>query len=110
MVGLMYCQTNLLLFDIPLLYYVNLNSSMICCLFSKDIYFSFGISNSSSFCECNYLEDFFETLVILSTVFLSIKSPVDSADFWIALSETVFITSVVDFLAVSRSFWLYFIT
>ena len=40
----MYCLTNLLFFDIPLLYYVNLNSSIICCLFSGDIYLSFGFS------------------------------------------------------------------
>ena len=106
MVGLMYCLTNLLLFDIPLLYYANLNSSMICCLFSEDIYFSFGISNSSSFCECNYLEDFFEALVILSIIFLSIKSPVDSAGFLIALFESFyyiccrFLSSIKKFLTI----------
>ena len=43
MVDLMYCLTNLLFFDIPLLYYVNLNSSITCCLSSGDIYLSFGI-------------------------------------------------------------------
>ena len=36
-----------------------------------------------------------------------IKSPVASAVFWIALFETVFITSAVDCLALSRRFWLY---
>ena len=60
----MHCLTNLLSFVIPLLYYVNLSSSIIYCLFSGDIYPFFGISNSSSFCECNSLVDFFETLML----------------------------------------------
>ena len=51
--------------------------------------------------------DFFETLVILSTIFLPIKTPVASAVFWTALFEAVFIASVVDILAPSRSFWPY---
>ena len=80
---------------------------MICFLFSGDMYLSFGISISSSFCECNSLGDFFETLVILSAILLPIKSPVASAVFWIALFEGVFIASVVDFLAVWKMFWLY---
>ena len=53
------------------------------------------------------LEGFFETLVILSAILLPIKSPVASAVFWIALFEAVFIASVVEFLALSRSFWPY---
>ena len=48
---------------------------------------------------CNSLVDFFETLVILSAILLPIQSPVVSACF-----EAVFIASVVDFLALSRSF------
>ena len=83
MVDLTYCLTNLLFFDIPSLYhYTNFNSSIICDLFSGDIYLSLGISISSlasSFCEC--LEDFFVTLVILSAILLPIKSPVASAVF-----------------------------
>ena len=59
---------------------------------------------ASSFFECS-VEDFFETLVILSAILLPIKSSVASAAFWIALFEAVFIASVVDFLALSRSFW-----
>ena len=69
----------------------NLNSSIICCLFSWDIYFSFGIfiSFSSVFeChsfECNSFEwnsfEDFEILVIFSAILLPIKSPVDSVDF-----------------------------
>ena len=53
------------------------------------------------------LEFFLETLVILSAILLPIKSPVASAVFWIALFEAVFIASVIDFLALSRTFWPY---
>ena len=76
MVNLMYCLKNLLFFDTPLLYYVNMNSSMICCLFSGDIYLSFGISNS-------FLASFedFEALFILSAILLPIKPPVAYAVF-----------------------------
>ena len=81
MVGLMYCLTNLLFFDIPLLFYVNLNSSIIFCLFSGDIRLSFGISVSSKlFCECNFFK-YFDALAILSAILLPIKSTVASAVF-----------------------------
>ena len=80
MLDLMHCLTNLLFFDTPLVYHVNPNSSIICCLSSGDIYLSYVISNSSSFCECNFLEDF-EGLVILLAILLPIKSPVASAAF-----------------------------
>ena len=53
------------------------------------------------------LEGVFEKLVILSANLLPIKSPVASAVFLISLFEAVFFASVVDFLALSRSFWLY---
>ena len=62
---------------------------------------SFRLSLSASdllFCV------FLEALVILSPILLPIKLPVASAVFWIALFEAVFIASVVDFLAVSRTF------
>ena len=85
-----------------ILLYTNLNSSIICCLFSGDIHLSFGFSILSSFCECNSLGDFFETLVILPAILLPIKSPVASAVFRIAFFEAVFIASFVDFLAISR--------
>ena len=76
----------LLFFGIPLLYYyINLTSSIICCLPYGDIYVSFGISLLASFddnsFECNCLGDFFETLVILSAILLPIQSPVSSAVF-----------------------------
>ena len=94
MVDLICCLLTLLFFDISLLYYyTNLNSSIICCLFSGDIYLSFGIfisflASFKLFFECN----FFETLVILSAILLPI-----------ALFEAVFIASVVDFLALSKN-------
>ena len=105
MVNLMHCLTNLLFFNIPLLYhYTSLNSSIICCLFPGDMYLSFGVSDSSlTSLFCGFL-DFLETLVILSAILLPIKSPVASAVFWIALFEAVFIASAVDFFALSRSF------
>ena len=101
-----WCIANLLFFDISLLYYyANLNSS-ITCIFSGDIYLSFGISLlPSPFSEC--IKDFFEEFVILSTILFPIKSPVAFSVFWISLFEAAFIASVVDFLALSRTFWLY---
>ena len=69
MVDLMSCLKKLLFFDIPLLHYANLNSSIICCLFSGDIYI-FGVSVSSKlFFEFIFFEDF-EALVILSAILL----------------------------------------
>ena len=88
MVDLMLCLTNIKFFDIPLLYYyTNINSSIICFIFSGDIYLSFGTSISlseSSFHECNsikcnFLEDFSIMRVTLSAVLFSIKSPAASA-------------------------------
>ena len=101
----------LFIFDIPLLYCINLNSLIVCYLFSRSIYFSFSISVSFSsifkvFCEVFEWYSF-ETFVILSAVLLPIISLVASADFWIALFEAVFIASVVDFLVLSRSVQLY---
>ena len=82
----MHDLSNLIFFGIPLLYYyINLNSSIICCLSFLDIYLSFGISlmtsSDGNSGECNFFEDFFETLVILSAILLPIKSPVASAVF-----------------------------
>ena len=100
MVDLIYCLTNLLFFDIPLLYYTYLNSSIILYLFSGDIYFSLGVSISFlawSFCEYNPFENFCVTLVILLAILLPTKSPVASGIFWIAYFEAVFIASVLYF-------------
>ena len=57
----------------------------------------------------NSLADVFETLVILSAILLPIKSPVALAVFWIALFDAVFIASFVDFLALLKSFWSFYI-
>ena len=57
----MHHLSNLLFFGIPLLYYyINLNSSIICCLSCGDIYLSFGVLVLASF----------DVLVILSAVLL----------------------------------------
>ena len=72
--------SNFLLFGIQLLYYyINLNSSISCCLSCGDIYLSFGISLLASF-RGNSL-DFFDTLLLLSAILSPIKSPVASAVF-----------------------------
>ena len=97
----MHSLTNyFLIFHYYMLYcYTSLNSSIICCIFSGDMYLPFDVSDSSFaslFCGC--VEDFFETLVILLAILLQIKSPDASVVFWIALVETVFIASVIDFL------------
>ena len=79
MVDLMDCLTNSLFFDISLLYYyISLNSSIICCLFSGDIYLFFGASDSSL---ASLFLDFLERFVILSAILLPTKSPVASAVF-----------------------------
>ena len=78
MVDLMYCPINVLFFNIALLYYVNISSSIIFCLSSGDLHLSFGMYVSFKlFSECNFLDE----LLILSTVLIPIKSPVASAVF-----------------------------
>ena len=103
MVDLMHYLTDLLFFSIPLLYcYIILNSSIICCLSSGDMYL-FYVASISSF--CNSLGDFFECksvepFIILSEILLPIKPPVGSAGFFLllfSLFEAVFIASAVDF-------------
>ena len=78
-----YCLTNLLFFDIPLLYYyTNLNSSIICCLSSGDMYLFFGMSFGLALPASDSLFGvFLETFVILSAILLPVKSPVASAVF-----------------------------
>ena len=77
----MHHLSDLLFFGIPLLYYyINLNSSIFCCLSCEHIYLSFVISLLASF-ACNYLGDYFVELVISSAVLLPIKSPVTSSIF-----------------------------
>ena len=75
MVDSMHCLTNLLFFNIPLLYcYTNLNPSIICCLPSGDMYLLLGASISL------LASDFFEILVIYQQ-FCYQLSPVASAVF-----------------------------
>ena len=75
MADLMRHPSNLLFFGIPLLYYyINLNSSIICCLSFGEIYLSFGISLLTSFDCISSLRDFFDALVILSAILLPTKS------------------------------------
>ena len=60
----------------------NLNSSIIWCLSSGDMYLFLRVVLSKSISVslfCNSLADFFEMLVILSAILLPIKSPVASA-------------------------------
>ena len=72
--------SNLLFFDIPLLFYTSFNSSIIFCLSFRGIYLSFGISLLTSFDCISSFCDFFEVFaVILSAILLPIKSPVASA-------------------------------
>ena len=75
MLDLVHCLTNLVFLDILLLScYTNLNSSIMCCLFSGDIYLSIGDSIS-------LLAENFHPIIILSVILLQIKSPVASAVF-----------------------------
>ena len=71
MVDFVSCLTNLLFFDIPLLYYcINLNLSIIYYLSSADIYHSFGISLSLSTASELFRGYFF---VILLAMLLPVK-------------------------------------
>ena len=68
----------------------SLNSAIICCLSSGDIYLFLGVVNSaSSSIVGNFLVDFLGTLAILSAILLPTKSTVASAVFCIALLEAV---------------------
>ena len=77
MVDLVYCATDLLFFDIPLLYYyINLRSSIDSCLFSGDIYLSSGNSLSNLVFSAStvtasklFCGEVFEIFVILSAIF-----------------------------------------
>ena len=78
MAELVYYLTNLLFFDIPLLYYyINLRSSVILCPSSGDVYLCLGISLSCSFVTVSGLFccEVFETFLILLAILLPIKSP-----------------------------------
>ena len=81
MVNLVYYWTNLLFYDIPLLYFsVDLRSSIIFCLSTGDIYLSLGIYLSCPFVIVSELfsSELLDTFVIMSVISLPIKSPVAS--------------------------------
>ena len=108
------CIINWLFFGSPLLcYYLNLRSSTILCFFFGDTYLSFGISSNPAFFVplSTVFELFcgkvFKKFVVLWVILLPIKSPVPSADFWIAYFETILSASVSDSSVWSRRFWLY---
>ena len=109
MVYLMPRLTNLLFFGIPLFYcYTNLNLSIICFLFSGDMYLFLGVAlftPTSVSLFCDLFADFFcSTCYLISNFIIPIESPVASVVFWIALFDADFIASVVIFLVLSRSF------
>ena len=106
-------SNSLLFFDVPLLCYikysyVNLKSSIIFCLFSKDKYLSRSICSSFvSIFSSLFCVEVFETVVIWQAILFPVISPVASAVLLIALFEEVFSASLADCLAWSRRFWLY---
>ena len=91
--------------------YINLRSSIIFCLCSRDIYLSLCISLSSSTFSSSFVTkllwgEAFETLVILSAILFPIKSPVASAVF-LNCSFWRYLEPVAYCLAWLRSSWLY---
>ena len=85
-------SNKLIIFDIPLLYYcIILQWSKDLCLISGDMCLSFGVSLSSvSLFSISFVTDFkifcgnvYENFVILSGVWLPVKSPVASVVLWI---------------------------
>ena len=69
MVDLLHCLKKQLYFAIPfqLYIYINLSSKIICCLFSGDMYLSFGISNKFS-AVSSVCMGIIDLLVILSSI------------------------------------------
>ena len=108
MVNVVCCVASLLFFDI-LYYTFILILSIFFCFSSGDIYLSFGISLSCSFLIVSKLlcDKVRETFVILSAIWLTIKSPVASAVFWIAHFEVVLSASVADCLASAMFGYIY---
>ena len=102
----------ILLFDIPSSYScINLRSSNIYCLFSKDVFLSLGIFLPCSFVTVYRLfcDRFSGNFVILLTILLQLKSPVASAVFLITFFELVLSKSVADCLVWwRRSCWCFY--
>ena len=81
-------------------YYINLRSSIISCLSSRNIYLSLCISLSCSiFSSELFCGEVLETFVIPSAILFLIKSPVTSAVFSVALFEAVLSAFADDCLA-----------
>ena len=81
MFDLVFYITNLLFFNIPLLYYyIDFRSIIFFCLFSGDIYLSLGIYLSRLFVTLSILLFYkvFETFVVLPAILLPMKPPVVS--------------------------------
>ena len=112
--GLVYCVTFFFFCYVNITLLNHLKSLIIGCLFSGDIYLSFGISlwNTVFFISlstvsellCGELLDIF---VILWAVLLPSKSSGSSAVFWTASFEAALSSTVVDFSAWLRKFCLY---
>ena len=112
---MVYCLTDLLVFDIRLLYYyININSSITCRFFfwryiSFFWYFYFificfwmQFFECNSF-ECNSFRDF-EILAIWSAILLRIKSPVASAVLWIVFFLSSFYCICCRFFSTIKKF------
>ena len=103
LVDLVYCQTNILFFDIPSYYTITLSSvhQFFLSFFTEDLYLS-----SDIFLSCTYLTvselfcyEIFETFDILLAILLPIKWTVASGIFSIVPFEAVLNASVAEFLA-----------
>ena len=87
LVDLVYCLTNLLSFDIPLLcYYINLSFLMIFCLSSGDIYLAFRHFFRIFFiiliCNCLFCDLNFCDFLILSCCYLNLSGSTISYHFF----------------------------
>ena len=95
-------RINFLFYDIPLIYHSNkLRSSIICCLFSEDIYIFVGISiEFSSVCESvsELVSDAF-VLILLVILYYESNQQFLQLFFSIALFEAVLSASLEDYLA-----------
>ena len=99
MVDLMRCLTNLLLFDIPLLYcYTNLNSSIICCISCGDMYLFFVLLfHYQHHHFASTLEIFLMHLLFYLQFCYQLNHQLLLLFFELLFFEAVFIASVVDF-------------
>ena len=87
--GLVYYVNLVIIFDILVsYYYINLKSLIICCLFSRGVYISLGISLSCSIFSVSFATvpemfcvEVLETFVVLSATLSQVKSPIASGVF-----------------------------